>query len=245
MGVWRRIRKAVKRGLYRYDDAQVKDDEYRDLMAMTLGEWVGKHHVETVFKKVSWMGVETLKMVTDIWIYQELIFRTRPEVLVEIGSYKGGSTLFFAQLYDMLAADHGMDGKVVSIDIDRSVYEVSHPRITELTGDNLSPEIFERVRALCEGKRTMVMHDGDHKRDNVYESLKLYGPLVSPGCYFVVEDGIQDVFARPHPLGDRNPGPLVATRDFLRENDDFEIDEDCERYGITYNPRGYLRRKGG
>ena len=89
----------------------------------------------------------------------------------------------------------------------------------------------------------MVMHDGDHSHENVFESLKLYGPLVSPGCYFIVEDGITDVFERHHPLGNQDPGPLSATRAFLRINSDFEIDKAGERYGITYNPNGYLRRR--
>lgn len=229
---------AVDRRNHEFGELHIADDEYRDAYSRTIAEWMGRHHREIVFSRVNWMGVETLKMVFDIWIYQEILNEKRPELLIEIGSYRGGSTLFFAHLFDIMGS-----GQVISIDIDRSKYEVSHPRITELTGDNLSDAVFSRVRELAAGKRTMIIHDGDHRYENVIGSLRMYGPLVTPGQYFVVEDGVMDVFTPLHPLGYGGKGPLGAIRDFIRESDAFEIDRSRERYQITYNPNGYLLRK--
>jgi cephalosporin hydroxylase len=229
---------AVDRRNFDFGELHVIDPEYQEPYSRTIAEWMGRHHREIVFSHVNWMGVETLKMVLDLWIYQEILAAKRPELLIEIGSFRGGSTLFFAHLFDILGS-----GQVVSIDIDRSKYEVSHPRITELTGDNLSDAVFARARELAAGRRTMIVHDGDHRYENVLGSLRLYGDLVTPGQYFVVEDGVMDVFDPLHPLGYGGKGPLGAIRDFVRESSAFEIDRSRERYGITYNPNGYLLRK--
>lgn len=118
-----------------------------------------------------------LKSPLDSWIYQEIIAETRPQVLVEIGSHSGGSTLYFAQLFDLLG-----EGEVLSLDIDRSRYQAHHPRITDITGDCADPAIVAQVARRCAGKRTMVIHDADHLRASVRRDLELYGPLVSPGC---------------------------------------------------------------
>lgn len=215
----------------------VLDPEYKAKYGKTVADWMGEQYRETMFKKVTWMGVKLVKLPFDLWIYQEILYRTKPEVVVEIGSFEGGSTLYFAHLLDILG-----EGQVISVDIDRSNYHVSHPRITEVTGDCLAPAIFDRVRELCESKRTMIVHDGDHHEEHVRACLELYGPLVTPGCYFIVEDAAMDVFHRYHPMGSSKKGPLGAIRGFVESSPDFEIDRACERYGITQNPNGYLLR---
>lgn len=222
------------RGRYR----PVLKPEFRGQFGLTVPEWLYYHHRELIKKKqVSWMGVPTLKSALDAWIYQEILHEVRPDVVVEIGSWAGGSTLYFAHLLDLL--DHG---QVVSVDIDRTHYQVKHPRITEVTGDSGSPEVVARVARLCEGKSGLVVHDGAHSRQRVGRDLQAYSAFVSVGSYLIVEDGISDVFVPGKGIGKGKEGPLPAVEEFLRTRPDFVADRSRERYLITYNPRGYLKR---
>jgi cephalosporin hydroxylase len=158
-------------------------------------------------------------------------------MLVEIGSYAGGSTLYFAHLFDVLG-----QGEVCSIDIDRSHFDVKHPRIATITGDCSSPDVIRQVQERCRGKRGLVIHDGDHRREAVRRDLELYAPFVAVGSYLIVEDGILDLFPPGQPFGWLPEGPLPAIKDFLAAHQDFEADAACERYIATYNPNGFLKR---
>jgi cephalosporin hydroxylase len=219
----------------------VKDSAYASKYSMSVADWMIYHQQKVVFDKVRWMGIETQKNVLDCWLYQELLWNVRPDVLIEIGSYAGGSTMYFCHLFDLLR-----HGQVISIDINRSSYQAAHPRLTDITGDCSDPAIVAEVSNLCRGKRVMAIHDADHTREAVLRDLRLYADLISVGSYFIVEDGVVDLFdASAAPLlGWDRPGPLAAIREFLEEDRRFVVDEDCERYLITYNPRGYLKRVG-
>ncbi len=241
---WRRRARAVYRlahrlwrQVYRRPQRR-KRGEYHERWRMSLRDWLAYHQREIVFEQSTWMGLPMLKNPLDAWIYQEMLHELRPDVLVEIGSHSGGSSLYFAQLMDLIG-----HGQVLSLDIDRSRYQASHPRIVELTGDCSSPEVVGKVAALCQGKRVMVVHDGDHSREAVLRDLELYAPMVSPGSYLIVEDGILDLFPPGDDFGWLVEGPLPATEDFLVRHPEFEVDAARERYLMTYNPKGFLRRR--
>ncbi|PDW03893.1 CmcI family methyltransferase [Candidatus Viridilinea mediisalina] len=210
---------------------------YRRRFAQSLEDWLAYHQRQVVFEQCSWMGVKTLKNPLDVWVYQEIVHRVQPDVIVEIGSAAGGSTLYFAQLCDLLGK-----GAVISIDIDRSNYHVSHPRITTLTGHSSSPELVAQVYERCVGKTTLVIHDGDHHKPQVLRDLRAYADLVSLHSYLIVEDGIVDLFRLRDGFWGLKDGPLAAVEVFLREDPRFAVDHACERYLLTYNPRGYLKR---
>jgi cephalosporin hydroxylase len=212
--------------------------DYRSRMRMTLGRWISYHHSEILWnQQCRWLGVNTMKNPLDAWIYQEILFETKPDVVVEIGSDAGGSTLYLASLMDLIGK-----GEVISVDIDRSRWEVEHDRITVVTGDSAAPTTVGEVAARCEGKTVMVIQDGDHRKEGVLRDLRAYAALVTPGNYFIVEDGIADVLRPGSNTGSFWPSALAATEEFLAENPAFEVDDSRERYIITWNPRGYLRR---
>jgi cephalosporin hydroxylase len=205
---------------------------------MRLGDWLVYQGDEIILDRCRWMGVKALKNPLDAWIYQEIIHETRPEVIVELGSKHGGSTLFLAHMLDLL----GGEGTVVSVDARRDTYDVEYERIVTVTGYTTSEEVVSQVRAVCEGRRTMLIHDASHRTAVVLEDLRNYSGLISPGCYLIVEDGVVDVT----PLRrwkDAEPGPYPAVARFLREAPHFEVDSGRERYLATYNPRGFLRRR--
>lgn len=209
---------------------------YQDRYNQTLKEWLIYHHKNIVFNQVSWMGVRILKNPMDLWIYQEILYKIKPDVIVEIGSANGGSTMYLAHLCDIMNK-----GEIISIDINRDNYKVAHDRITNFTGDSLSPDIINEVEKICLNKTVLVIHDADHSEQSVYDNLLKYSHLVSIGSYFIVEDGIMDLFSSEEGIGGYS-GPLNATIRFLKENKNFIIDEECERYLLTYNPKGFLRR---
>jgi cephalosporin hydroxylase len=199
---------------------------------MRTGRWLLHLYDELVEGELTWMGVRALKNPLDAWIYQELMVRVRPEVIVELGSAYGGSTLFLCHMLDLL----GLDASVISVDHTHSEFRADHPRIVKATGDTRDPDVIERTRALAAGRRTMVIHDASHEADAVLEDLRNYGPLVTPGSYLIVEDGVRD-----HLAG--KPGPVTAIERFLAESEAFVVDEACERLLLTFNPKGFLRRQ--
>jgi cephalosporin hydroxylase len=181
-----------------------------------------------------YMGVRLLKCPTDLWAYQEILHETRPEVIIETGTAWGGSALYFAHLCELLGR-----GRVLTVDLAPKPDLPAHERITYVTGSSTSAEVFERVRREAEGLRTMVVLDSDHSAAHVSEELRLYAPLVSAGCYLIVED--TNVNGRPV-LPEHGPGPAEAVEAFLEGRSDFSVDESREKFLMTFNPRGYLKR---
>lgn len=186
---------------------------------------------------LSWMGYEMLKCPFDLWTYQELVVETRPDVILETGTYKGGSALFLANVCDLL--DHG---EVISVDVDATheVIRPRHPRITYLTGSSTAPDILARIEQILNGKtNVMVILDSDHRRDHVLNELRVYSRLVPVGGYVVVED----TNVNGHPTyPEFGPGPWEAVDDFLAADERFIADRTRERFILTMNPRGFLRR---
>ena len=211
--------------------------DYRRPFAMSLRRWLLYHHREILHRQCYWMGARALKNPFDAWIYQEILHDVKPDVVIEIGSNEGGSTLFLAHMLDLIGK-----GRVVSVDIDRSRFHVSHARIDLVTGDSSADETVAQVAALCEGKRGLVIHDADHNKEPVLRDLRAYEKFVSVGSYLIVEDGIVDLFRPGDGLGWFAEGPLAAVEEFVREKPEFEVDRARERYVMTYNPKGFLRR---
>lgn len=194
------------------------------------------YHVSTRTWKDTWYrGVQTYKCPTDMWVYQELVDDLRPGLVIETGTYRGGSALFLADRLEI--AGHG---QVVSIDIDVQPDRPEHPRLTYLTGSSVAPDILEQVRALLpRDAPVLVVLDSDHSRAHVADELRAYAPMVPVGSYLIVED----TNINGHPAAPTyGPGPWEAVQEFLADDPGFEVDERCERYFLTQNPSGYLRR---
>ena len=195
---------------------------------------------EQTFGTTTWLRVPLVKTPNDILVFQQIIAETRPDLIVETGVYVGGSALLFASVMELL----GIDGRVIAVDVDLSLVNDrvrEHPRIELIEGSSVDPEIVSRIRSEARGKRVMVDLDADHRAHHVLEELRTYSPLVTPGCYLVVEDG----FLGGRPVRpDAVPGPSEALDAWLAEDPPFEPDRWRERFLLTQNPRGYLRRTG-
>lgn len=194
------------------------------------------HNRQGTWQQTFWMGTQTEKCPLDMWIYQELLHIIRPQLIIETGTRHGGSALFLCHMCDLLG-----QGEVVTIDITRPPNGPTHPRLTYLTGSSAAPEIIEQVKQRAEGKKpVLVILDSDHTAPHVLAEMRAYHSLASPGSYMIVEDSN----VNGHPiLPDHGPGPMEAITQFMQENSDFQIDQRCEKFLLTFNPSGYLRRK--
>ena len=212
-----------------------------DSLSPEARETVSRFHTlfysESGWRQNHWLGVRVLKSPFDLWIYQEILFEQRPDVIVECGTARGGSAYFLASMLDLIGA-----GRVITIDIEHRDGRPAHPRITYLTGSSTDPEIVSAVQdSIGPNERAMVILDSDHARDHVLAEMKIYGPLVTEGHYLIVED----TNVNGHPiLPNHGPGPMEAVEAFLvDERQRWRVSRQCERLLLTFNPRGFLRRK--
>lgn len=185
---------------------------------------------------VTWEDVVILKNPLDLWLYQEVLFSTRPDLIIETGTAHGGSALFLARILDIVD-----NGRIITVDTNAAPERPVHPRITYVAGSSTSPEVVEGLRRAAEAsQRVMVILDSDHSAAHVRDELELLSPFVTPGCFLVVEDtNVNGHPARPA----HGPGPMEAVTDFMQQERPFDADQSMERYFMTFNPRGWLRRQ--
>lgn len=206
----------------------------------------------------SWMGRPIIQYPQDIVALQEIIWRTRPEVIVETGIARGGTTLFYASMLRLLGlGPRGEPRRLVSIDIEirahnRAAIE-AHPMfdpglVTLLEGSSIDPAIVAQVHALAAGHDVLVCLDANHAHAHVLEELRRYAPLVGKGGYIVVFDtSIATIAAGGYPGRPWGPGdnPLTAVQAFLAEDRRFVVDQGIEdQLMITSAPGGFLRCVG-
>lgn len=205
-----------------------------DILDRPVGEVLPRIQ-RRIMSTTHWFGVKTLKNPMDFWVYQEVIHAMQPDVIVEIGTNWGGSTLALAHLLDL----HG-HGRLIGIDIEQSkIPDVvrRHPRVTLIENDAVAS--FPLVDSLiAQGERVLVIEDSSHTYDNTLAVLRTYGKFTRVGDYFVVEDSICHHGLDVGP----KPGPYEAAEAFVAENPDFVIDRAMESFVITWNPKGFLKR---
>jgi cephalosporin hydroxylase len=178
-----------------------------------------------------WCGVNVLKTPTDMWVYQELMTEIKPDLIIETGSYCGGSALF---MRDVLNKIHPQ-GKIISIDITHHLIreEARLPGIEYYLGGSTEVETITYIKAYiaankCE--RVMVILDSDHEEDHVLKELELYAPLVTVGSILIVEDT------------SNHPGPLAAVNSWSLRQKYFKKNLMGEKFMLTFNRDGYWER---
>lgn len=185
------------------------------------------------------------KHADDLARYREAYARSRPEVLIETGTRWGGSAWWFRE--------HLQIPEVISIDINPVVPEVLTriPGLTFLRASSTEPHLVGSIAEQVSGRRVMVSLDSDHHYRHVRDEIELWAPLVTPGCYLVVEDGCFDLLPPDEARrgGHRIPevgGPLDAVNDSeLPDSPQWERAVDVEGMTpITHNPGGWWRRRG-
>jgi cephalosporin hydroxylase len=197
----------------------------------------------------SWLGLPVIQMPPDIVALQEVIWETRPQLVIETGIARGGSLVLYASILELIG-----EGGVLGIDVDirahnREAIE-AHPlarRIRVVEGSSLDERVVEQARAAAgEVGRVMVVLDSNHTHEHVLGELRAYGPLVSVGQFLVVADTfVEQIPVQEHRPREWGPGnnPATALRAWLDEVEGFEPDSFVDaKLLLTASPGGYLRR---
>ncbi len=212
-------------------------------------DWVAAiapHHYTYNF---TWLGRPVIQFPQDLAALQEIIWDTKPDLIIETGIAHGGSLIFHASMLQLL----GNDGRVLGIDIDirehnRAEIE-AHPmfeRIEMIQGSAIDDAIAAQAAAVAAGaERVMVVLDSNHTHAHVLRELELYASLVTRGCYLVVCDTlIEDmpVGSFPDRPWDKGDNPRTAVDAFLKTTDRFEVDTALDaKLQISVAPGGYLK----
>ncbi len=182
----------------------------------------------------TFMGVRTLQNPLDVWITLEIMWEVKPDVVVECGTFHGGSALLWATMLEQI----NPEGRVITIDIEdlrepnAKTFDIAKRKVDFLLGGSTSTKIVREVAKRVEGKRVLVILDSLHTTEHVLDELRAYSPFVQTGSYIIVQDTAV--------------GPGKSVEKFFTETDDFVVDKERERLLITNNMGGFLKRaKGG
>jgi len=210
-----------------------------------LGEEYGGKWQKYFRDVPKWYGLPMLQMPFDVLYQQELIYQSKAKFVIETGTFKGGSALFFASVLDGLSPD----GLVLTIDI--KDISVAHPkefallsqsplykkRIRFFHGSSVDPGVVSEIKRIVGAAPVLVTLDSDHEGEHVYQELKAYAPLVHVGGYIIVQDTKVD-----DRMQKVEQQPYVAIERFLRENPNFEIDRTRRPFLLSKYLDGVLRR---
>jgi cephalosporin hydroxylase len=181
---------------------------------------------------------------SDLITYASLLYKVKPEVVIETGTNYGGLALFLASVMESI----NPNAKVITVDIDSSRWdrEVVEGRITSrmlqrivfVKGDSVSEPVIRQIREHTEGKKRLVLLDSLHSSEHVLKELNLYSPFVSPGSYIIVNDTHLELMN----IMGAGTGPMRAVNDFLRTTTEFTIDPELPGTIISCASSGFLKR---
>lgn len=203
----------------------------------------------------TWLGRPIIQLPEDMFRVQEIIYRIKPDVIIETGVAHGGSLVFYASLIKSM----GYFGRVIGIDIkirpnNRKAIE-SHELfeyITLVEGSSIDKSIINRVRSMVKPEeKVLVMLDSNHTKQHVLAELNAYSELVSLCSYIVAADGIMEsLVGVPRSQEDWYwNNPKSAVEEFVKTHSNFVVDEPVFPFNegvikerITYWPSAFLKR---
>ena len=244
---------------------RIKDISKDDELKKMSNQWISNVTKYKWSYNFSWLGRPAIQFPNDTWAMQELIWKIRPDLIIETGIAHGGSLIFSASMLALLDICEAIDSgtvfnpkkskrKVLGLDIEirqhnREAIE-AHPmssRIQMIEGSSIDPSVIEQVKKISiDYKRVMVCLDSNHTHNHVLAELKAYAPLVSLESYCIVFDTIIEDMPENNFL-DRAWGsgnnPKTAASEYLKTHPEFEVDKHIQnKLLITVAPDGYLKR---
>ncbi|MFW9899931.1 MAG: CmcI family methyltransferase [Candidatus Thorarchaeota archaeon] len=224
---------------------QAQPQKLESLLNMKLKDFLPMFH--KALQQSHYCGLPILKNPLDLFIYQEIIYRTKPDIIIEIGTYKGGSAKY---LRNLLTAIHGQERFATIITIDPGNHNtMNYDGISYLKGKATDEKVISDLDYLIkngwrlghflkhDNPKIMVIDDGSHTYADTLANLNIYSQFITLDQYYIVEDTICYHGLNTGP----KPGPAEAVDEFLNYCGRFLVDRTCERFGITYNSGGYLK----
>jgi cephalosporin hydroxylase len=231
-----------------FRSVQLENQRNNSNFTKLTSDWV-KASVETRYSYgFNWLGVPIIQFPTDLVAFQEIVYKTKPTLIIECGVARGGSAIFWASIQRIC----GIESNVIGVDIDirphaRAAIEGSSFKegIRLIQGSSIDMSIAGQVRSLIRASdKVMVVLDSNHTHEHVLEELKLYADLVSVDAYLLVLDTVIENL----PIDESRPwgpgaNPQTAVLDFMKNRSDFENDSSTEdQISITVAPKGYWKR---
>lgn len=203
----------------------------------------------------SWMGRPIIQLPEDMIRTQEVIYRVKPDVVIETGVAHGGSLIYYASFLKAMGK-----GRVIGIDIEirphnRSAIEAHEMAgsITLIEGSSTAPEIVEEVKKMVKpGETVLVILDSNHTKQHVKDELAAYHDLVTSGSYIVATDGsMKDLYDVPRGSSDWEWNhPTAAAAEFAQQHPEFILEQPAWPFNesdltenITHWPGAWLRKK--
>jgi len=225
-------------------EVDIYSEEGYELMAELWFKTACQHRL---MYEPTWLGIPIIQFPNDIVAMQELIWKVRPDVIIETGVAHGGSAILYASILELIGK-----GKVIGIDIEIRKYNRlainSHPlskRIHLIEGSSIDIDIVEQVKSMIKkDDKVFVTFDSNHSYQHVLSEMELYSKLVSDDSYMVVMDGSQGlVWDIPDGKKEwKEDNPLLAIEEFLKCHPEWKEDPYYTRLGVTSIPRGFLKR---
>ena len=232
-----------------------------DLYSKEAFERLSRHWVRVGWNQkypytFSWMGRPVIQLPEDMIRIQEVVYRIKPEVIIETGVAHGGSLIYYASLCKAMEK-----GRVIGIDIEirphnRKAIEAHElfGYITLVEGSSIAPEIVEKVKALVRpGETVLVILDSNHTRQHVADELEAYSGMVTPGSYIVATDGVMlDLYDVPRGVPDwKWNHPTAAAAEFVERHAEFMIEQPAWPFNesdltenVTHWPGAWIKRNG-
>jgi cephalosporin hydroxylase len=214
----------------------------KDALTWTRTAWGNKMDYE-----VSWFGIPIIQNPYDMVLMQELIFNLRPDIIIETGIAHGGSIIFYASLLRLLGK-----GKVIGVDIDIRAHNKKllekHPFIDTIAmyeGSSTDPKIVNKIKKdIKQDDIVLVILDSNHLYQHVYDELNIYKDFVSKNSYIVVFDTFMPLLdglegAAPDV---KENNPMRAIEQLLKEDKNFTIDTNYNKYFVSSCPNGFLKK---
>jgi cephalosporin hydroxylase len=219
----------------------------REGLDMLSNLWIKVAAQHRLMYETTWLGRPVIQFPTDIVAMHELIWKLKPDVIVETGVAHGGSLVLSASILELIG-----HGKVIGVDIDIRVHNraaiEAHPlkhRIELIEGSSIADETISAVKqAIGNGRKVMVVLDSNHSEAHVSRELELYGSMVSKDSYMVAHDGAQ-AWVWDIPRGKlewKDDHPLTAIHKYLKLHPEFVPEPGWTRLGITSSPDGWLKK---
>jgi cephalosporin hydroxylase len=198
-------------------------------------EFVEAYWQSLAWRQTTWLGQRVPRPPTDLFAYQELIAKLRPDWIVDIRAGAGGRAWFLATVCDLLG-----HGQVIAIERKQAPKAPQHDRIRYITGRSVDDDMVAEVHDLVgEPPNALVILGARAPARRISEEYRLYGDLVPVGGYLVVEDTI----INGHPVWPNfGPGPAEAVKGIAERRDDFVSDVSMSKYRLSFNPNGFLKR---
>lgn len=220
-------------------DRKLRRDALRVLVQADHYRWI---------HQTNWLGEPILNLPQDMFAIQEIIFKTRPRFIIEVGVAWGGSLLFYSTLMEILGGE-----RIIGVDIyipddlkgRLASYVKLFERLTLINGSSIEQDTVGQIKSIIgDCREVMVFLDSYHTHDHVLKELRLYSPFVGEGFYLICGDTIiEDMPEQKHRSRPWGPGnnPKTALDQFFKENDRFDVDKVLEnKLLFTCNPGGYL-----